>query len=289
MTSSMETEILRRLAGEDLYENASIESFGTHASRIRAAAAAAQPVAFAILNSVRGRGGGGGNGTQSLFQGAAQAAPPAGPSLYDVALMQQRLALDEQSRMRAMAQAAATMRQQHQLSQLSQLSQLHQHQQQQQHRNLQEQHQRSLKREREIIPKVNKALERLSKKRKVLNSPPLKVTTKKKLTGSSSFLLPKVDGKDVIPAIRSMDGFRGNWNTLVAKAKSVGGDDEEQHAFVRHHFGLSLAQNRAANADTAPNSNAALILHHYGLSVEQNRAPKGITPSTEGITCVATV
>jgi hypothetical protein len=284
MTSSIETEILRRLAQDELYENASIESFGTHASRIRAAAAAAQPVAFAILNSVRGRGGG---ATPSLFQGAPQAAPPGGPSLFDVALMQQRMALDEQSRMRAMAQAAATMRQQHQLSQLSQLSHLHQ---QEQHRHLQEQHQRSLKREREVFLKVNKALERLSKKRKVIDSPPLKVTAKKKVAGSSSFYLPKVDGKDVIPSIRSMDGFRANWDTLVAKAKSVGGDDEDRHAYVRHRFGLSLAQNRASSADTAPSSNAAFVRHHFGLSLEKNRAPKADTAASgEGITCVATV
>ena len=238
----MEKEILRRLAEEELYENASIESFSTHASRIRAAAAAAQPAAFAILNSVRGRGGGAG-GPPSLFPGAGQPAPPGGPSIYDMALMQQRLALDEQSRMRAMAQAAAAMRQQQQRSQLSQLSQFHQQQHQ---RSLQEQQQRALKRERE-----NKALDRLRKKRKVMDLPPLKATAKKNGAGASSFLLPRVDGKDVMPSIQSMDGFRRSWNSFVAKAKSVGGDEEEQRAFVRHHFVLSLAKNRASQADTA--------------------------------------
>ena len=101
------------------------------------------------------------------------------------------------------------------------------------------------------VSRVNKAMERLSKKRKVMDLPPLKVTAKTKVDGRSSFLLPKVDGKDIIPSIISMDGFRSNWNTLVAKAKSVCGDDDEQHAFVRHHFGLSLAKNRASKTGTA--------------------------------------
>ena len=249
----METEILRRLAEEELYEAASVESYNSAASRIRAAAAAAQPMAFSILNSVHGRGGG-----ASLFPGAGQSAMLNGPSLYDVALMQQRLALDEQSRMRAMAQAAAAMHQQQQQQHLLQRSH---NQQQEKQRNLQEHRHRSLKRERDDL-KVSEALRRLVKKRKVIDQPPLNVAKKKnKIAGSNEFLLPKLKGKDVAPPILPMLDFRRHWDMLVEKAKTSGGTDDEQYAFVRHHFGLILAQNRGLKNDkSSGNENTSMVV-----------------------------
>ena len=251
--SAMESEILRRLAEEEAHENASLNSYNSSASRYRAAAAAAQPSALAMLNSVRGLGGSGLGGSglggsglggsglggsSSLFQGGAA---PAGPSLYDVALLQQRLAVEEQSRMRVMAQAAAAMRQQQQLSQMHQQHQLHQHEQQQH-----EQYQRNMKRS--APPRLNKAQERLRKKRKVMELPPL-MSLEPRNPRRHDFRLPTVGGTDYTPLIKPWDGFRSNWDKCVAKAKSEGGNAEEQHAFVRYHFGKTLAQNRGHKAD----------------------------------------
>lgn len=261
----METEIWKKIVEEEIVESASIHSYNSAASRLRAAAAAAQPAALAMLNSVRasglggaaglaggglgggglgggglgggGLGGGGLGGVgssmgQSLFAQAPQAPAPSTSSIYEMAILQQRLALEEQSRRRLVSQAAASMR--HQQQQMQGLANLAQQQQRFQ----------TLKRP-APPPKVSQAMGRLLKKRKVVDLPPLslkKETAKKKLGG---FILPKVGGKDSIPTIKSLSLFQNSWKKLEAKADSKDVEGEEKHAFVRFHFEKTLLQNRA--------------------------------------------
>lgn len=257
---TMETEIWKKIVEEEIVENASIHSYNSAASRLRAAAAAAQPAALAMLNSVRasglggaaglaggglgggglgggGLGGGGLGGVgasmgQSLFAQAPQAPAPSTSSIYEMAILQQRLALEEQSRRRLVSQAAASMR--HQQQQMQGLANLAQQQQRFQ----------TLKRP-APPPKVSQAMGRLLKKRKVVDLPPLslkKETAKKKLGG---FILPKVGGKDSTPTIKSLSLFQNSWKKLEAKAESKDVEGEEKHAFVRFHFEKTLLQNRA--------------------------------------------
>lgn len=219
-------------------ESISLASYNSASSRLRAANGAAQPMALSMLNSVRGMGGPGGN-SSSLFS-AGVPAPPQAPSVYDVSLFQQRMALEEQSRMRVIAQAAA-MRHQQYVSQLQQ-----QQQQQQQMQQLQQQqHEQDLQeqRKRAAVGRVTSAQDRLRKKRKVMDWPSL-TSTRISKPNACSFFLPKVGGKDFTPSIQPLDGFRFNWDRFVAQAKSLGGDAEEQYAFVRNSFGKTLAQNR---------------------------------------------
>jgi hypothetical protein len=243
MTSSitgMDSDILRRLAEGEVIENLSLTSYNSASSRLRALTGATQPMAMSMLNSVRGMGGSGGNA--SLFSSGGQATPQA-PSMYDVSVFQQRLALEEQSRMRVIAQAAAMRHQQYvsQLQQQQQQQQMQQIQQQQQQIQQQQQLQHQLKRA--AVSRVTTAQDRLRKKRKVMDWPS-PTSTRVSKPNSSSFFLPKIGGKDFIPSIDTLDGFRFNWDRFVAQAKSLGGNAEEQYAFVRNNFGKTLAQNR---------------------------------------------
>lgn len=223
-------------------ESLSLTSYNSASSRLRAANSAAQPMALSMLNSVRGMGGGAGagaGGNSSLFASGGQATPQA-PSVYDVSLFQQRLALEEQSRMRVIAQAAA-MRHQQYVSQLQQQQQQQQMQHLQQQQQQQQQIQQQLKRA--AVSRVTSAQDRLRKKRKVMDWPSL-TSTRISKPNACSFFLPKIGGKDFTPSIQTLDGFRFNWDRFVAQAKSLGGNAEEQYAFVRNSFGKTLAQNR---------------------------------------------
>jgi hypothetical protein len=223
----MEADILRRLAEEE----ASIDSLNSAASRFRAAAAAAQPLGMSMLNSVRGIGH---NGPP------VQPIPSAGPSLYDMALLQQRMAMEEQTRLRMMAQAAANMRQQ---QHLSQIHQFHQHQRMQLQNASSEQQQRAVKRDHPEVPKANKALERLYKKRKYHHRDFLNgILTKEKTSGG--FRLPIINGKDVTPSISSLKGFRTTWDRLAKNSKSLSCSENEKYTFIRYHFGKALSQKR---------------------------------------------
>jgi hypothetical protein len=222
----MEADILRRLAEEE----ASIDSLNSAASRFRAAAAATQPLGMSMLNSVRGIG---------HNVPPVQPIPSAGPSLYDMALLQQRMAMEEQTRLRMMAQAAANMRQQ---QHLSHMHQFHQHQRMQL-QNATEQQQRVVKRDHPEGLKSNKALERLHKKRKYHHRGFLNGTITKEKT-CAGFRLPLISGKDVTPRVSSLKGFRATWDRLTKTGRNLSCTDNEQFAFIRYHFGKAISQNR---------------------------------------------
>jgi hypothetical protein len=220
---------MQMMGQDDGIDNASVQSYTSNASRLRAAAA--QPAAMALLQQARGMGASNSSmGHQSLLAPA-----PGGPSLYEVALLQQRMAMEQeqQSRMRAVAQAASAMRQQHQMQQLQSM--------------LRPMNKRPATLGLRAENGASNALLRLHKRRKIAEAPPLLSASKKNAT-KAEFMLPQLGGKDSTPTIKSLDSFRSHWDELVMKAKkteAISKEDDEQLAFVKHHFGKTLAQNRA--------------------------------------------
>jgi hypothetical protein len=210
----MDSGMLRKIAEEEpSIASRSAGSYGSVTSRLRAAAAAAQPGALAMLQSVRSVGLLGSRAS-NMGQSLYPQAPSGSEALRMAIAQQQRLALEEQSRMHLIASAAIR-----------------------QHQQLQEQaaNKRSLE---ESMLASKLALDRVLKRRKVAEFPALSLKKMKK----GDFIFPKPGQKDFTPAIKSLDSFRAQWDKFVAKAKSEGVQDEE--GFVKYHFGKSLSQNR---------------------------------------------
>mmetsp|Transcript_29989 Transcript_29989/g.45469 ORF Transcript_29989/g.45469 Transcript_29989/m.45469 type:complete len:247 (-) Transcript_29989:142-882(-) len=214
----MEIEILKKLA-ERATENSSINPYGS-TSQIRATAKTQASATLAMLQSVRN--GGLQSGPTSLGQSLFSTAGNPSSSMFEMALLQQRFALEEQSRMRVMAQAAVAARQHH-----------HHHQQQNLQKDNHQQESTGSKRSSLSHPlHSSEALERLRKKRKLNKSHPLSFSGRVK-NPKTGFILPKQQGKDYIPSIKSLESWKATWNKFIAKAKSKGLDEEEQFEFAR--------------------------------------------------------
>ena len=146
-------------------------------------------------------------GGQGGYMPGAGNAPPSLPPFYELALLQQKMAFqEEQSRMQMMSQAAASF-------------------------------ERMRTRRLPSYDAMNTAdiaEERLRKKRRVEVTHPLLIEKQKGV--SSTFPLPPLEGNGSNPIIRSLEGFRPTYEKFVARSRTLFQDDvdkQKEYAALR--------------------------------------------------------
>ena len=145
-----------------------------------------------------------------------------GPSYFEMAVLNQRFAMEEQARMRLMAHAAAIADQRAKLSR--------------------------------VLPaEVLRAQERLQKRRKLSSLPPLR-SMQEMGSKSSNFLLPRSKGgtKCEPTVVTSLNVYQQRWEKLsIAAAKFYKGDNEGGVKFIRHYFAKALENNTLSFSGSA--------------------------------------